>query len=82
MPRLKIKEVAEAKGVNMSQLSRRADLAYRTISLLWHNPEHDASMSTLTKIARVLGVSIHDLISDEENEESSTSQESEGTDAQ
>jgi transcriptional regulator with XRE-family HTH domain len=81
MPRLKIKEVAEAKGVNMSQLSRRADLAYRTISLLWHNPKHDASISTLTKIARVLGVSIHDLISDEEDEESPTTLEGESAGA-
>jgi transcriptional regulator with XRE-family HTH domain len=82
MPRLKVKEIAEAKGVNMSQLSRRADLAYRTISQLWHNPGHDASLSTLAKIAKVLDVSIHDLISEEEDEEPPTAQESEGGDAQ
>jgi putative transcriptional regulator len=67
LARLKVREVAEAQGLDMAKLSRRADVAYRTIVRLWHNPEHDASMSTLEKIAKALGVRVVDLIVEEED---------------
>ncbi|HEU4324658.1 MAG TPA: helix-turn-helix transcriptional regulator [Roseiflexaceae bacterium] len=66
MARLKVRELAEAQGLDMAKLSRRADVAYRTIVRMWHNPEHDASISTLEKIAKALGVRVVDLIADEE----------------
>lgn len=67
MVRLRIKEVAESQDFNMAKLSRRADVAYRTIVRVWKNPEHDITMSTLVKIAKALGVKVVDLI--EETEE-------------
>ena len=62
MVRLKVKEVAEAKGINMAKLSRMADVSYNTTQSLYHNPEHDVSIIILDRIAEALGVSICDLI--------------------
>lgn len=62
MIRLRIKEISEAKNVNMSQLSRRADVSYNTIRAIWDDDTKDVAVSTLEKIAQALGVSVHDLI--------------------
>lgn len=61
MFRLRVKEVAEARGVNKSQLSRRADLGLTTVNELWDGTREDARMSTLAAIAKALGVKISDL---------------------
>jgi DNA-binding Xre family transcriptional regulator len=61
MFKLKVKEVAEARGMNKSQLSRRADLALTTVNELWDGSREDARMSTLAAIAQALGVKISDL---------------------
>lgn len=58
---LKVKEVAQAKGVSMRKLSIRGGMTYRTVLNVWRNPKHDVSMVTLDKIATVLGVRICDL---------------------
>jgi transcriptional regulator with XRE-family HTH domain len=62
MTRLLIREVAEAKGLDIAKLSRRADLAYRTVWQLWNEPERDVTIGTLKKLADALNVSIHALI--------------------
>jgi DNA-binding Xre family transcriptional regulator len=62
MVRLKVKEVAEQKGFSMSRLQRSADIAYRTIKLIYRDPYRDINLSTLDKIAKALGVRICDLI--------------------
>ncbi|HZO71906.1 MAG TPA: helix-turn-helix transcriptional regulator [Ktedonobacteraceae bacterium] len=62
MVRLKIQEVAEAKGISMSKLHRSADITYRTIRQIYSNPYRDINLSTLEKLAKALGVSICDLI--------------------
>ena len=62
MIRLRVKEVAEAKGYNMSSLSRAADVSFTTIKRLWKRPDGGANVETLDKIARVLSVSVADLI--------------------
>ena len=64
MRRLRVKEVAKEKGISMAKLSRMADLNYRTVQTIFHNPQHDVSFKTLDKIASVLGVSIIELIED------------------
>ena len=73
MGRLRIKEVAEAQGLDIAKLSRRADLAYRTVWQLWNEPERDVTIGTLTKLAGALGVSVHALIEDLEEESSQPS---------
>lgn len=62
MIRLKVKEVAEQKNINMSKLSRLADVSYNTTQALFHNPQHDVSLYILHRIAQALGVSVCDLI--------------------
>ncbi len=64
MRRLRVKEVAQAKGFTMARLQRAADINLKTIQAIWHNPQHDASLNTLDKIAKALGVPVTDLIED------------------
>lgn len=65
--RLKVREIAEAKGYNMSKLQRQADIAFGTVKRIWRDPHASVTTDTLEKIARVLNVSIAELF-DEENE--------------
>ncbi|HZS77574.1 MAG TPA: helix-turn-helix transcriptional regulator [Ktedonobacteraceae bacterium] len=62
MVRLKIREIAEAKKINMSRLSRMADVNYNTIRAIWDNEMKDVTVSTLEKIARALKVDVSELI--------------------
>ncbi len=64
MRRLRVKEVAQARGFTQARLHRAADINLKTIQAIWHNPQHDASLKTLDKIARVLGVPVTELIED------------------
>ena len=62
MIRLRVKEVAEAKGYNMTSLSRKTELAFTTVKKIFRNPYAEISTYTLGKIARVLGVPPGELI--------------------
>ena len=61
MIKLRVREVAESKGYNMSSLSRAADISFTTIKRLWTKPYSGANINTLSKIAKVLDVSISEL---------------------
>ena len=63
--RLRVKEVAESKGFNMSTLSRSSDVPFSTIRRLWKNPHYQVQLDTLHKIAQALGVPTSELIEDE-----------------
>lgn len=67
--RLKIKEIAERRGINKAQLSRRADIGTTTVHELWEGTRENVTLETLAKIARVLGVRVVDLIEEYEEEE-------------
>ncbi len=62
MYRLKVREIAEAKGISMSKLQRDADIAFRTVKLIYRDPYRDINLSTLDKLAQALEVRICDLI--------------------
>lgn len=64
MARLRIKEVAEARGYTMSSLSRKADISLRNVRRLWRDPETVTTTDTLEKLARALEVNIGDLVDD------------------
>ncbi|HYL43034.1 MAG TPA: helix-turn-helix transcriptional regulator [Ktedonobacteraceae bacterium] len=64
MVRLKIREIAESKGIGMSRLSRLADVHYKTIQHVWRDPTAGINTKTLEKIAKALEVSTADLIED------------------
>src|SRR6266446_3343825 len=62
MLRLRIKEVATEKGYSMGRLSRASDVSFNTVKRLWTRPYTGANVDTLNKIAKVLGVTINDLV--------------------
>lgn len=62
MIRLKIKEVAQQKGMSMSRLSRESNMAYKTVQTIWRNPDHEVTTTTLNKLARTLAVHPCELI--------------------
>ena len=62
MLRLRIKEIAEQKGVSMTKLSYRAEVSYNTIKSYYHDPYRPFSSVTLEHIARALEVSPLDLL--------------------
>ena len=59
--RLKVKEIATAKGWTQTRLGRAADLNPKTIQEIFHDPYRNVSHMTLVKIAKVLGVEVSDL---------------------
>ena len=70
MIRLRIREVAEEKGYNMSSLSRKSDVSFKTVKRLWKDPYQTANTDTLEKLAKALGVSVRDLLEDDPGETS------------
>jgi DNA-binding Xre family transcriptional regulator len=64
MFRLRIKEVAESQGYNMSSLSRKADVPFNTVRRAWKNPHYEIRLDALHRIAKALGVKTSDLIED------------------
>ena len=62
MLRLKIKEIAESKGINQGQLSRLSDVGYSTIRRIFDDPYYSVNFSTLEKIAKALEVPATELL--------------------
>jgi DNA-binding Xre family transcriptional regulator len=62
MLRLRVKELAEASGYNMSTLSRASDVSFTTIKRYFKKPHSYATTDTLEKIALTLGVELGDLV--------------------
>ncbi len=57
-----MKEVATSKGVSLTKLSQRSEVAYNTVRRLWRDPYTDVTISTLQRLADVLGVNVNELI--------------------
>ena len=64
MLRLRVKEVAEAKGISIARLARKADLDNRTVYRIAHDPFAEITTVTLGRLAEALGVSVKDLVED------------------
>jgi DNA-binding Xre family transcriptional regulator len=58
---LKVREIADARRINMAKLSRMADVNYNTIRAIYVNPNRDVAVTTLEKIAKALKVEVTDL---------------------
>jgi lambda repressor-like predicted transcriptional regulator len=56
VPKLRVKELAQAQGLSMAALSRNAELAYVTLKKIYRNPYKKISLRTLLKLAKALGV--------------------------
>ena len=64
MIRLKVKEVAKEKGMSIAKLARKADLDYKTVYRIAHDPYAEISTVTLGRLAEALEVSVKDLVED------------------
>ncbi len=64
MLRLRVKEIAEAKGMTIAKLARKADLDNRTVYRIVHDPFAEITTITLGRLAEALEVSVKDLIED------------------
>ena len=64
MVRLRVKEIAEAKGLIIPKLARKADLDDRTVYRIIHNPYAEITTVTLGRLAEALEVSVKDLVED------------------
>lgn len=62
MIRLRVKEIAEEKGFNMSSLSRASDVSFNTIKRLFRDPYHEVTSTTIGKLAKALEVPPGDLL--------------------
>ena len=71
MIRLKVKEVADSKGISRTRLSRLADTNYKTINAIFKNPYKEVTTTTLERLAKALGVSVIELIEELPDEEQS-----------
>lgn len=58
---LKVREIAEAKGLNAAQLGRRANLSNAATYGIWNGTTTDPGIKTLARLAKVLGVATHEL---------------------
>ena len=62
--RLRVKEIAEQQGYNISSLSRKSDVSQNTIRRLWHDPYRHVDISVLERISKALGVPTGSLLED------------------
>ncbi len=60
--RLKVREVANEKHISLTKLSQRSEVAYNTVRRVWRDPFTDVTLSTMQRLADVLGVDVRELI--------------------
>ncbi len=65
MLRLRIKELAEAQGLNRSQLQIKSGVTLPLLNRYWTNNTTEVKLDALRKIARALGVKVGDLFEDD-----------------
>ena len=68
MRRLRIKELAEQRGMTQSKLMRMSDLNMKTVQGLYREPYRiNVAYLTLEKVAKALDVKIEDLFEEVED---------------
>lgn len=60
--RLRVKEVAQQKGVSQGKLARKADISTTSLRPIFRSPETNIELITLNKLANALGVDARELI--------------------
>jgi DNA-binding Xre family transcriptional regulator len=59
--RLKVRELAEIRGLNITTLSRKAEISPSQAWRIWHNKVSQLEFKTLDRLARALEVSVGEL---------------------
>ncbi|QBD75421.1 XRE family transcriptional regulator [Ktedonosporobacter rubrisoli] len=67
--RLRVKEIAEEKGIDPTTLSYKAFMPVITIKAIYEDPYKNVFTDTLQKLAKALEVSIFDLMEEVPDEE-------------
>lgn len=62
MTRLKIKEMAEAKGISQRKLCRLTGIDIKNIQKVFRRPNSVVTTATLDKFAKALGVDVSELV--------------------
>jgi DNA-binding Xre family transcriptional regulator len=62
MIRLRVKEIAEARKISISQLAKLADVDYKTVRKVFRNPQVAIDLYTLDKLCWALRVTPAELI--------------------
>ncbi len=52
--RLRVREVAQEKGIGMGKLQRMSDVAYNTVRRIYKDPFYITTTETLGKIAQLM----------------------------
>lgn len=58
---MQIRQLCEARGLNITELSRKAEIPYPSALALWHDDSKQFNRRTLVRVARALGVKVGDL---------------------
>jgi DNA-binding XRE family transcriptional regulator len=59
--RLRVRQVAEQKGVSRTRLSRLTGIQYDSINAIWKNEQRDVSLSIHIKLAKALRTDVSEL---------------------
>lgn len=60
--RLRVREVAQAKGVSQYKLSKASGIDMRTVQRIFRDPYRNVTVETLGKFASVLDVDVSELL--------------------
>ena len=62
MTRLRLRELAEARGLNMSQVQRQTGLTMGQVRRYWYNDTSLVALDALSALARLLNVTPGELL--------------------
>jgi DNA-binding Xre family transcriptional regulator len=69
MTYLRVKELAEEQGMNISDLARKSSISYTTVHNMWHDRIYQLNRRNLDRVALALGVRVSDLFGGEPERE-------------
>jgi transcriptional regulator with XRE-family HTH domain len=72
MIRVKVKEIAQQKGMSQRQLVIRSGLDIRVVQRVMRDPHVNITLATLDRFAQTLGVDASELIESEPDEPTET----------
>jgi DNA-binding Xre family transcriptional regulator len=61
---LRVKEIAQEKGMSMNKLSQRSEVSYHIIRDIYRDPFKTINTDTLNRLALALGVPVTEIIED------------------
>ncbi|MBE3558774.1 MAG: helix-turn-helix transcriptional regulator [Ktedonobacteraceae bacterium] len=63
---MRIKDLAEQRHLNRSQLQIKAGITMPMLNRYWNNQTESVNLAALGKIAKALGISVRELFADNE----------------